>query len=287
MSASVCAIVTTYNRRDLLAECLAALEAQTRRPDATVVVDNASTDGTAAMLREQHPGVELLALAGNEGSAGGFHEGLAHGHRRGFDWFWLMDDDTLPAPGALAELLGALERLGGLPHPYLLASKAVWRDGTLHPMNAPGAERRDVDRLVASAERRLLPLRSATFVSLLVARRAVERYGLPEKRYFVWSDDGEYTARILRRDAGYLVPTSVVHHKTQTPHTAVTAAGGRFYFHVRNTLFMLRSRSWEAGEKLGLVHALATTTWDYLRRGRFAPSALAVVARGVRDGLLR
>jgi hypothetical protein len=65
----------------------------------------------------------------------------------------------------------------------------------------------------------------------------------------------------------------------------VTSAGPRFYFHVRNTLFMLRSRSWDATEKLSLVHVLVTTTWQFLRRNRFARAEAAIVARAVRDGL--
>src|SRR3954454_4454835 len=87
---SVCAVVVTYNRLDLLTRCLEHLEAGSRPPDSILVVDNASTDGTAAMLAERG-GVEVLRLAQNGGGAGGFERGLEHAFRQGHDWLWLLD----------------------------------------------------------------------------------------------------------------------------------------------------------------------------------------------------
>jgi GT2 family glycosyltransferase len=268
---SVCAVVVTHNRRELLVHCLAALRAQTSRPDRVLVVDNASTDGTADLVRREFADMDLLALARNEGGAGGFHEGMRAAHAAGAEWIWLMDDDT---PAALAPR-----------RPLLLSSRAVWTDGRLHPMNEP-TFRRDMDALVDGCERGLLPLRQATFVSLLVHRDAVERHGLPHKHFFIWSDDIEYTGRVLRDGPhGYFVPDSVVEHRTRSPHTAVTASGDRYYFHVRNTLYMLRGDAWEPFEKLSLLWSLAYTTQAYLRLNRFARGPVRTVLRGLRDGI--
>ncbi|NEA24671.1 glycosyltransferase, partial [Actinomadura bangladeshensis] len=74
---SVTAVVVTFDRRELLAEALAALAAQQRAPDRIIVVDNASGDGTAAMVRDRFPGVDLLELPRNIGGAGGFSAGTA------------------------------------------------------------------------------------------------------------------------------------------------------------------------------------------------------------------
>jgi rhamnopyranosyl-N-acetylglucosaminyl-diphospho-decaprenol beta-1,3/1,4-galactofuranosyltransferase len=280
----VCAVVVTRNRRALLAECLAALRAQTRALDRILVVDNASSDGTADMLRERYPEAEVLALHTNQGGAGGFFEGLRAAHAAGFHWIWLMDDDTIPTAACLQALLDAAERVPG-PAPALMSSKAVWTDGRLHPMNYHGFERERTEAVIQASELGLMPLRTATFVSLLVNRRAIDLYGLPLKRYFLWSDDIEYTARILRRAPGYLVPTSVAVHKTQRPHTAVSAAGDRFYFHVRNTLYMLRGTAWAPSEKPSLLFGLIISVLDYFRLNRFAPRVIPVILRGVRDGL--
>jgi len=287
MPETVCAVVVTHNRLALLRECLSALEAQTRRPDRVVVVDNASTDATATAVRSEFPAAELVSLDFNRGSSGGFHAGLEAARAGDGEWFWLMDDDTIARPDALAELLAASAAVADLsPAPMLLASQVVWRDGRLHPMNTPGFERSDVARLVESAARGLLPLRVTTFVSLLVRRAAIDRHGLPPEHFFIWSDDLEFTARILRHEVGYVVPNSVVEHRTRAAHTAVSDSGSRFYFHVRNTLFMVRGSAWNGIEKATLLYLLATTTGAYLQGAESRHRALQVVARGLRDGLL-
>ncbi|MFL5909269.1 MAG: glycosyltransferase family 2 protein [Gaiellaceae bacterium] len=275
----VCAVVVTHNRREMLRKCLWALAGQTAPPARVMVVDNASSDGTAEMVAAEFPEIDLVRLESNAGGAGGFHEGMKRAS--GFDWVWLMDDDTIPSPDALSELL----RAGSDVDALLLASKAVWTDGRLHPMNAVGPDRRSFSRLASAAAHRLLPIRSATFVSLLVHRDAISRYGLPHAHYFIWSDDIEYTARVTRRDPGYLVPSSVVVHATKTAYTAASSTGDRFYYHVRNTLYMLRSRSWALDEKLGLVYALVTSTAEFLRTNRFDAKSRGVVLAGLRDGV--
>ncbi len=285
---TVWAVVVTYNRRDLLEECLAELAGQTRPLDHVLVVDNASSDGTAEMVRQKHPGLGLLALAENVGGAGGFNRGMEVAYAGGADWIWLMDDDTIPTPDALAELLAAPDELpSSLPRPLLLASKAVWTDGSLHPMNHPGFERNHPELLIQGCERGLMPLRTSTFVSLLVHRDAVEHHGLPLAHYFIWSDDIEYTARVTRAGGGaYLVPTSVVQHKTKTAYTAVSTSGTRFYYHVRNYVYMIRGSAWDAREKLTLVWLLSRTSLQYLRYNSFAKVNMTVILRGLRDGLL-
>ncbi len=279
----VFAIVVTHNRRDVLRECLAALAGQTRPPDRVIVVDNASSDGTRAMVERDFGDVELLALSANEGSSGGFHEGMRRAYEAGAEWLWLMDDDTIPSPGALAELLAARARLA--PEvPSMLVSKTVWSDGRVHPMNTPWPDRKRAERMVAGAELGLMPLRSATWVSLLVHRGAVDRHGLPLKHFFIWSDDIDYTGRVLFDEPGYLVPRSVVEHRTASPHTAMAAAPERFYYHVRNTLFIARGPGRRPREKLIFLWLLASSVLEYLGRKPTAAGGAAIL-RGLRDGL--
>jgi rhamnopyranosyl-N-acetylglucosaminyl-diphospho-decaprenol beta-1,3/1,4-galactofuranosyltransferase len=283
----VIAVVVTHDRRELLRECLAALHVQQRRPNDVIVVDNASTDGTAEMVREEAPWARLVALERNLGGAGGFHAGLRAAYEAGAEWAWLLDDDTIPRPDALARLLACSAGPASLPPPSVLASRVVWRDGRAHPMNMPIVRRRDVPHLVGCAEAGVLPLRSATFVSFLVSRGAVERHGLPLAEYFLWADDIEYSARILREERGYLVPDSVVEHRTEHPHTSVTHGGRRFYYHARNTLFMLRGDAWEPAEKRPIAWTLVTSSAAFLRVNRVSVQSAITLARGLRDGIRR
>jgi rhamnopyranosyl-N-acetylglucosaminyl-diphospho-decaprenol beta-1,3/1,4-galactofuranosyltransferase len=286
VSETVCAVVVTYNRKELLRECLQAVTGQTRAPDTVLVVDNASTDGTPDMVRTEFPAAELLELATNEGSSGGFHEGMKAATARGFDWLWVMDDDTIPHPDALELLLDARKDLNGFREPALLASKVLWTDGSMHPMNWPGPALDDFDTFVSGVEHRIMPIRANTFPSLLVKREAVERHGPPRKGFFIWADDIDFTQRILRYEAGYLVPRSVAVHKTKTAHKPWEGKQ-RFYYAVRNGLFILRGDTLTSKEKVGWFLLLASQIQRFFATEGVRPWALAVVARGVRDGLFK
>lgn len=285
-AATICAVVVTRDRRELLRECLTALQGQTRPPEEILVVDNQSSDGTGEMLAAEFPGVRVRRLETNEGGAGGFHEGMRDAYEEGFEWLWVMDDDTIPTPTALERLLDAdaTATASGQP-PSILASRVVWNDGRLHRMNKAALAMHRMDDLVDAASHGLLMIRAASFVSVLVRRSAIERYGLPIKRYFIWTDDVEFTARILRWECGYLVPNSVAHHKTATAYTTAEGSRERFFYYVRNSLYMTRGPAWDTQEKLRIVVRLAIQVRRYLRHNRWSPRAALIVARGIAHGI--
>lgn len=282
----VAALVVTYNRRDLLRESLTAVLGQSRCPDHVLVVDNASTDGTPTMVAEEFPSVELVRLAVNEGGAGGFHEAIRIGVERGFDWLWALDDDTIAQPDALERLFTSRERSDGMGEAVMLASRVLWTDGQAHPMNMPNIDSREPKRFIEGLARGVPPLRWATFVSVLFRTDAVRRHRLPRKEFFLWSDDIDFTARILRRERGYFVPDSVVVHKTKTAHNPYEG-GDRFYYAVRNSLWVMRGDALDPLELIGHTMIMVGQSARYLSHERFRPRAFAILLRGLRDGLLK
>ena len=242
---AVTAVVVTYNRRDLLLESLAAVLAQDRAPDAVIVVDNASEDGTPAAVRDAFPAVRLAELRRNSGGAGGFAGGIALALAEDADLIWLMDDDTVPEPGALNALLGARDRMAAQDRsggpPVLVASQVLWTDGREHPMNTPRRKpfAAKAERLAAAAVG-CVPIRSASFVSVLVDAAECRRRGLPRADYFLWNDDFEFTTRLLRGNTGLLCPASVVVHKTKTFGSTDADPGDRFFYEVRNKVWMFK-----------------------------------------------
>jgi GT2 family glycosyltransferase len=245
----VVAVVVAYNRRDLLAEVLSALAAQRTPLARVVVVDNASTDDSADVVRAAGELVDLVPLERNTGGAGGFAAGMAVAlDRHAPDWLWLMDDDTVPAEDALEAMLAAV----AASEFVAAGSRVVWTDGTEHPMNTPRAKPFVSRDERAAAERRGgIPIRSTSFVSMLVRADVVREVGLPIADYFIWNDDFEYSTRVLRGRRGIHVPGSVVVHKTKVLGSTDADPGARFYYEVRNKLWMFRhSRSLSPFEKL-------------------------------------
>ena len=133
---NVTAIVVTYNRLPLLKQCLAALRAQTVQGFTVLLVDNASTDGTADYIKTlAMPGLVCRNPGENLGGAGGFAYGIRAAAELGCEAVWIMDDDTLPEPDALAALLAADAAHGisrAKPCYVIPASRVV------HAMQNPG-----------------------------------------------------------------------------------------------------------------------------------------------------
>ncbi len=288
---SVVAVVVTFNRPELLSECLTSLLCQTHPVTHILVVDNASTVDAAEHLRKggliPDPRIEVLRLRQNIGGAGGFHTGLKHAAASGAAWIWCLDDDTIPDANCLENLLKADRELREIERPDVLASSIYWIDGCPHIMNGAPPKKYDVEQMRAAARCGCVSIRAATFVSILVRANQVRRYGLPYKDFFIWCDDYEYTARILRTGFGVFVPESRALHKTATNHNCLANPGSRHYYSVRNTIWMVRySSAFNFEEKLALSrHVARTLVVRHLFRHGFSRASLSLVVRGVRDGL--
>jgi GT2 family glycosyltransferase len=280
---NVHAVVVAYNRQELLGEALAAITSQSRPPEVVHVIDNASADDTALMVRSEFPDVRLHTLPTNTGGAGGFTAGLALALSSGADLVWLMDDDTVPTATALEQLLLAYERYPG-QRPAAVASKVVWTDGRDHPMNTPRI-RPGVSRtqLAEAAAVGCAPVRSASFVSLLVAAGDVRSVGLPEADYFLWNDDFEFSTRLLRDSVGLYCPASVVEHRTRTFGSTDADPGDRFYYEVRNKIWTFTRSTGLAPREKVLYGGSTARRWV---RTIAASGKRGVLLAGLRRGLV-
>lgn len=276
----VVAVVVTYNRSKLLEECLTALLAQ----DASVtvlVIDNASTDNTSAVLSAYKGRVKVVRLERNLGGAGGFNVGIRHALEMGAQYVWVMDDDTIPKVDALAALLAADRRARGVASFY--ASQVQWIDGTLHPMNMPAIDDR-VQNALTAARFGTTAVRSCSFVSALFPSEAIREHGLPMADYFIWGDDTEYTMRMTVSGLGVLVPESQVVHKTT--YSTLTDPGARFFYAARNNLWTIRFSPGARAHRGALIRRYLYILLYRLKSSRSSVVPVAA-ARGVAAGLFR
>lgn len=247
LNGRVCAVVVTFNRKELLRECLTALKAQTRAADEVLVVDNASTDGTLKMLEAEFAWCRVLALPENVGGAGGFHDGMEHAYKGGFDWLWLMDDDGRPAADCLEKLLEHAR-----PNSVMFPVQQD-RDGKLYGFNVWRKRFVDITDEIMAQKKPVSGEFLISFVGPLVAREVVEKAGLPNKDFFIWLDDCEYSLRAKIKAGAEIiaVPDALFYHDFFGKQKEVSFLGRRsmrndqaawkIYYGARNQLYIIKT----------------------------------------------
>jgi rhamnopyranosyl-N-acetylglucosaminyl-diphospho-decaprenol beta-1,3/1,4-galactofuranosyltransferase len=214
VSPSVASVTVAYNAVKVLPLQMDALLRQGRQLQEIIVVDNASSDGTGALVAERYPHVTLLRMPENLGIGAGLAAGLRYAAlERSHDWVWTFDQDSVPDDIALGELLDGVASLQdaegdvgiaaalpvhketGICYPPLF-----WRDGFVAP----------------SAELLQKPIWFADLVissGSMVRRDVVKRIGLPRTDLFMYFVDFEYCLRA--RSHGYKI---VVVTRSQFAH---------------------------------------------------------------------
>ena len=239
---TVAAVVVTYNRKDLLRECIAHILAQEPEAPDILVIDNHSTDGTREHIRDyiDDGRIDYTDTGANLGGAGGFSLGIRRAAEKGYDRIWVMDDDCMPEKDALAALMRADRELNGAFG--FLSSRVLWRDGKICTMNL---QRETLTRNLKGFDRRLQPVVMASFVSLYLKRDTVLELGLPIREFYIWTDDWEYTRRISRKYPCYAVADSTVVHLSRANIGANIATESaerldRFDYLYRNDVYLYR-----------------------------------------------
>ena len=244
----ISAIIVTHNRLELLNKCINAIRFQIRKPDAIIVVNNGSTDGTVDWLKNQNDLIVITQT--NLGGAGGQYTGIKEAYRRGYDWMLCMDDDTIPDAQALSTIENVIKqfdidtRTGGKLG--WICSQVLWTDGSVFEMNAPVLTTPAIwtNRVLTD---RIIPANCSSFVSICFSREAVKAVGFPLKEYFIWLDDIEYTTRITGANfIGLLALDSKAIHSTKHNKTSITEelnwnSRTKFRYGYRNTARTLRT----------------------------------------------
>ncbi len=245
---SLAIIIVNWNVRDMLAACLRSIQADLNASQLAGqiwVVDNASTDGSVAMLRRDFPQVQLIASDKNLGFAGGNNAALrAIGFtdkppspfRRGAggevdlpEAVLLLNPDTEVQPGALAALYNFLK---SNPQAGIAGARLVYGDGSFqHSVFAfPGLWQLAIDllplpgRLVESSLNGRYP-RSAyesgqpfrvdhpLGAAMCVRREAIQQVGLLDEAYHMYVEEVDWSKRIVSAGwAAYCVPTAQITH---------------------------------------------------------------------------
>jgi GT2 family glycosyltransferase len=257
-------IILNWNGLNDTLDCLRSLGQLDYLGHETVVVDNGSTDGSVATIRETFPTVHVVENSENLGYTGGNNVGLRYALAKGTDYALLLNNDTQVAPDFLRRLVGVAEAdpLTGMAGPTIyyherpeviwsVGGDIDWRRGrTL----APGRDECDVGQFGEEP-------REVDFVSgcaLLVKRAVLDRVGLLDERFFAYYEEAEWCVRARRAGFSIVhVPTTHVWHKIE-PEARSDSLLVHYYM-TRNRLLFLKL----AGAGLGAW--FYTLLAEYLR----------------------
>lgn len=246
----VICVVVTYNRKELLAECLDALLAQTRLPEEIIVFNNCSSDKTEELFEKgakyDREIIKIFNSEKNLGGAGGFSEGMRLAAEHGADWVWLMDDDCIAQEEALEALLNSAAFLKEKEEAIGFLASCVYGVGNV-PINVPRIDDTPCENgypyWYKHLARGIVAVKEATFVSLLIPSAAIKAVGYPLAQYFIWGDDAEYTRRIVKEYApAFLCAESrVLHKRKDTNRIDIVKDNNKeripmYRYHYRNAL---------------------------------------------------
>ncbi len=284
----IVALVVTYNRKNMLKENIESLLNQNTSEFDILIVDNASTDGTEELVKSfKNDRIIYKNTGANLGGAGGFNYGVRLSIEKGYDYCWLMDDDTIPKNNSLEELIKNAQNLND-EFSYL-CSYVEWTDGKPCKMNMPRIDKNwyeYADKINDS----LLKLISCTFVSVFLNLKVVKNLGLPVKEMFIYGDDHEYTERIGKEKPGYFSFNSVVVHKmgSNTGFDIVNIPKeriSRYYYDSRNRFYRVRKESFY--EKVAYIAWIFITIFRILGKSKDCKlKRIGVILKGFFAGIV-
>ena len=237
-------LVVTFNRKELLKENIEALINQEYKECDIFIIDNASTDGTEEFISDYIKEEKIIYIntGKNLGGAGGFNFGIKKVVELGYEYVWIMDDDTIPHSDSLSELIEADTILDGKYG--FLSSVALWKDGMPCKMNRQKLIKNWYDEAYLMKDG-IIRTYYATFVSFFIKADVVKKEGLPIKDFFIWGDDVEYTNRISKKYNCYIIGKSQVLHATKNNEGSNIAKDdisrlSRYRYAYRNEMYIAK-----------------------------------------------
>ncbi len=264
---NIAVIVVTYNRIELLKNCIRAIRNQSFNDFDIIVVNNDSTDGTNDWLMFQND-IEIITQK-NIGGSGGFHNGIGYAYEKGYDFFWIMDDDGVPNNDCLEKLLTTAQK--GF---HYVAPNLITFDGKNHFENITKSDERVISHI------------GGPFNAILLSRILISKVGLPNIYYFIWGDEYEFVNRVKENYFfTALVKDAIHHHKLTEENPKVVES--RIYYKVRNMIWSARLNKGIVESKKIRNVSVAYNIIRYLLRYALKLRFIAIkdLLRGVKDGI--
>jgi len=247
-------VIINWNSFDLTSDTLVSLSGTSYKNYDTIVVDNFSTDNSAAQLEKDFPSIILLRSDENKGFTGGNNLGFDYAINEGYEYVMMLNNDVAVEPDFLEPLVVKLdmdEKIGGVqPLIYFYHDRElIWNAGSRYNdiFGIPyilGYYRKDKGQLQRKKQKSIDWITGCAF---MIRTEVLKKVGVLKQDFFIYYEDVDLSFRI--KEAGYDLAyeaSSVVYHKTGMSHKSKEKLKEGYlnpkvhYLNARNRLFVLK-----------------------------------------------
>ena len=247
-------VIINWNSYDLTSDTLASLSSTSYKSYDIIVVDNFSTDNSAAQLEKNFSSIILLRSDENKGFTGGNNLGFEYAMNKGYEYVMMLNNDVAVESNFLEPLVTKLdmdEKIGGVqPLIYFYHDRElVWNAGSRYNaiFGIPyilGYYRKDKGQLQRKKQKSIDWITGCAF---MIRTEVLKKVGVLKQDFFIYYEDVDLSFRI--KEAGYALAyeaSSVVYHKTGMSHKSKEKLKEGYlnpkvhYLNARNRLFVLK-----------------------------------------------
>jgi GT2 family glycosyltransferase len=296
MSTSTAIIILNWNSREMTANCIRSVRAMEAPSYDIIVVDNASTDGSAQYLAHEFPQIAVLPQSRNLGFAAGCNVGMRHALAKGAEYMLLLNNDTYVARDFLSELLAPMEadsKTAAVCSKIYFADRPdlLWyAGGDFNPWTGTSKHRgyKQIDRRQFDEQQ---DITAATGCAMLVRSKAVREVGLFDEQFWCYAEDLDWSLRFLKRGyrLGFAPKARVWHYDGATSVKSMGSGSHAIkqFYSTRNMVFVARKHvPWWQVPSYALGFAINHIGfYTMLRLWRGDLPALAAIYQGLSQGL--
>ncbi len=246
ISPEVCVITLNWNRCSDTLEFLASLRQSHYPNQPCIVVDNGSSDGSAQIIAENYPEVEIICNTSNLGFAGGFNVGLRRALTQSVEYVFVVNNDTWLAPNTLSALVLEAEdpQVGAVAPVIFYATQPdkIWSAGAgRNPLTLDLTDNHNRRRIFTQP----LAVEFISGCAMLIKRRVLEQVGLFDEKFFMYYEDSDYCLRIRQANFKLLVtPQAKLWHKVSVSSEGSDSPTERYWMGYSSVLFFRKHLTW-------------------------------------------
>ena len=219
MNPRVSIIIVNWNQKELTIECLESLKKVNFKNFNIVLVDNGSEDDSVEHIKKNYSHVTVLENKNNLGFSGGNNTGIEYAISKGYDYVYLLNNDTEVHSEFLTEIVSELEKdktigIGGSTVYYFKPNDVIWYSGghadwVSGDMIDPRAGKKiDIDK------QKIEDVDEVAGAGMLIRCDSLKKVGKLHEDFFIYFEETDLCQRIIKNNERVVwVPKSIVWHK--------------------------------------------------------------------------